>query len=378
VTASRSRVAIVLGTRPEATKLAPLHLALDRSGVAAPTLIATGQHRDAVDEALEPFDLKPDVVLRVERPSPDLVDLATATQRVVASELVPGRYHAVVVQGDTASTVAGALVAFWRRLPLVHLEAGLRTGDLGAPFPEEGNRRLITPLTALHLAPTERAATNLTAEGVDPSQVVVVGNTSVDAVRHTASRGRLYPSRVPEGFRRHVLVTAHRRESWGPRIRAVSSAVAALAAANPDTAFLVATHMNPAVQRDVRSEVQSAANVRVLPPLPYGEFVRALAGATLTLTDSGGVQEEGSALGVPVLVLRDVTERTEVVDAGGARLVGTDRETIIVAAQHLLDDEVARQAMAAAPCPFGDGLAAERSAIAIGRLLARTAASAPA
>jgi UDP-N-acetylglucosamine 2-epimerase (non-hydrolysing) len=360
---------MVLGTRPEATKLAPLHLALERLGVAAPTLISTGQHVDAVAEALEPFDLKPDVALSLERDSPDLAELATAAQRVIAAQLVPGRYDAVVVQGDTASTLAGALVAYWRRIPLVHLEAGLRTGDLYAPFPEEGNRRLVSALAALHLAPTAEAAARLVAEDVTPSSVRVVGNTSIDAVVHTAGRADLYPTPVPAGFRRHVLVTAHRRESWGGGIRAIASAVADIAAANPDTVFLVATHMNPAVQHDVAAAIGEAANVLVLPPLPYGEFVRALAGADLVLTDSGGVQEEASALDVPVIVLRDVTERGEVVEVGGAVLVGTDRGRIAATAQHLLDDDTARRAMAVAPCPFGDGRAGERAAAAIGELL---------
>ncbi len=362
------RVALVVGTRPEATKLAPLHLALDAAG-AEPTLVATGQHVEAVLDALEPFDLKPDVSLRLERTSPDLVELAGEVQRALGTLLVPERFDAVVVQGDTASTLGGALVAYWRRIPVVHLEAGLRTGDLYSPFPEEGNRRLVSALAALHLAPTAEASARLVAEGVDHASVVVVGNTSIDAVLHTAARADLYDSPVPDGFRRHVLVTAHRRESWGGGIRAIASAVAELAGANPDTAFLVATHMNPTVQRDVHDGIGDAPNVGILPPLPYGEFVRALAGATLALTDSGGVQEEGSALDVPVLVLRDVTERSEVVDAGGAVLVGTDPVRIVSQAQHLLDDDAARRAMAVAPCPFGDGRAAERSAAAIGELL---------
>ena len=362
---STARVALVVGTRPEATKVAPVHLALHAHPQAEPTLIATGQHVAAVHEALEPFDLEPDVSLELERSSADLVDLGTEAQRVLASQLSADRFDAVVVQGDTASTLAGALVAYWRRIPLVHLEAGLRTGDLYAPFPEEGNRRLVSALAALHLAPTREAAANLRREGIDPSSVRVIGNTSVDAVRRVAARSSAYAARVPEGFDGHVVVTAHRRESWGQGIREIATAVSRLAAANPTYAFLVSTHMNPEVQRDVREVLAPAPNVSVRPALPYGEFARALAGAHLVLTDSGGVQEEGSALGVPVLVLRDVTERPEVVAAGGAILVGTDADRIVAFAQGLLDDPEGRAKMAAAECPFGDGRAAERAATAI-------------
>lgn len=349
--------------------MAPVHLALAAHRWAEPTLITTGQHGAAVREALEPFDLEPDVSLTIERSTADLVDLCTDVQRALSVQLAADRFDAVVVQGDTASTLSGALVSYWRRMPLVHLEAGLRTGDLYAPFPEEGNRRLVSALAALHLAPTMEAASNLHREGIDPSTVRVIGNTSVDAVVHTAARSQAYPSRVPEGFDGHVIVTAHRRESWGQGIRAISSAVSRLAVANPRCAFLVSTHMNPAVQRDVREVLVAAPNVSVWPALPYGEFARALAGARLVLTDSGGVQEEGSALGVPVLVLRDVTERPEVVAAGGAIVVGTDADRIVAFAQELLNDPEGRAKMAAAACPFGDGKAAERAAEAILELL---------
>lgn len=371
MTSSPARVALVVGTRPEATKVAPVHLALLADASAEPTLIATGQHVEAVRDALEPFDLKPDVSLALDRTTPDLVELAAEVQRVLASQLSADRFDAVIVQGDTASTLAGALVAYWRRIPLVHLEAGLRTGDLHAPFPEEGNRRLVSALATLHLAPTPEAAANLHREGIDSAIVRVIGNTSVDAVLHTARHADEYDPCVPPGFEGHVLVTAHRRESWGRGIRGIARAVSRLADANPTHAFLVATHMNPDVQLDVREALGPALNVVVLPPLPYGEFTRALAGARLVLTDSGGVQEEGSALDVPVLILRDVTERPELVVAGGAMLVGTDPDRIVAFAQRLLDDPVARTEMAAAACPFGDGRAGERAAAATVELVSR-------
>jgi UDP-N-acetylglucosamine 2-epimerase (non-hydrolysing) len=271
------------------------------------------------------------------------------------------RFDAVLVQGDTASTVAGALVAYWSQLPLVHLEAGLRTGDLQAPFPEEGNRRLVAPLADLHLAPTPGAAANLCREGVDPARIEIVGNTAIDAVRHTAAGASRYPRVVPAGFARHVLVTCHRRESWGAGIRSIGTAVGCLARANPDTAFVVVTHPNPRVRRELAEGLEGVPNAFVLAALAYGPFVRVLAEAHVVLTDSGGIQEEAPALDVPVLVLRDVTERPEAVAAGCAHLVGTSTDAIVHGTQTLLDDDALHRRMAQARCPFGDGTAASRS-----------------
>jgi UDP-N-acetylglucosamine 2-epimerase (non-hydrolysing) len=362
---SAQEIALVVGTRPEATKVAPVHLELARTPGWEPSLVYTGQHGDYIRDALEPFDLKPDITLGLDRGTGSLVELNSRLQEALAPVLDPGRFVAVLVQGDTASTLAAALIAYWQRLPLVHLEAGLRSGNLDAPFPEEGNRRLVSPLARLHLAPTARAAANLRREGVPEADIVVVGNTSIDAVLHTAARRHLYQTPLPGGFRRHVLVTAHRRESWGTGIRAIGSAVRRLAAANPDTLFLVATHLNPEVQSDMRRGLGDIANGLLLPPQPYGEFVRLLADAHLVLTDSGGIQEEASALDVPVLVLREVTERTEGVDVGCTRLVGTTPDRIVTEAQHLLDDPVAHARMAHAGCPYGDGHSARRCVTAI-------------
>jgi len=328
-------------------------------------LVATGQHGDFVREALEPFDLKPDLALTLERSSSDLVELNTALQRSLGTVLDSEQHDAVLVQGDTATTLAAALVSYWKHIPLVHLEAGLRTGDLLAPWPEEGNRRLVTGLATLHLAPTADAAQNLLNEGVEPARVRVVGNTAVDAVLHTAQRSASYDLPVLSGFPRYVLVTCHRRESWGEGIRGIGRAVSRLATANPDTAFLVATHMNPTVAADMRRVLDGRSNTSLLPPLPYGVFVGLLAGADFVLSDSGGVQEEAPALNVPALVLRSVTERPEAVDAGCARLVGTEEGRIVHEAQRLLDDAEMRQAMAQAPAPYGIGDAAEKCADAM-------------
>ena len=363
------RVALVIGTRPEATKTAPLVRALAAADGWEPCLISTDQHGPHVADALAPFGLRPDVTLRLARGGEDLVGLNGALQHSLGTVLEPARFDAVVVQGDTATTLAGALVAHWRRIPLVHLEAGLRTGDLAAPFPEEGNRRMVGALADVHLAPTPRAAENLRCAGVDPAAVEVVGNSAIDAVRLVLARAPSAGSLVPEGYGRHVVVTAHRRESWGPGIRRIAAAVRRLAEANPDCAFLIATHMNPAVQRDLRDGLGGGDNIVVLPPLAYEEFVPVLAGAELVLTDSGGIQEEAPALDVPVLVLRETTERPEGVDAGCARLVGTDEERIVAAAQQILSDPHLRSAMASVPCPYGDGHAAERSVEAMARRL---------
>ncbi len=365
----RRELAIVVGTRPEAIKLAPLCVALAATALWDPVVIATGQHRAQLDDALHPFGVRPDISLPLDRGRGTLVELNTGLQRSLQPVLDPDRFAAVVVQGDTASTLAGALVAYWNGLPLVHLEAGLRTGDLSAPWPEEGNRRMVSALTTLHLAPTSVAVDNLLAEGIDEATVALVGNTAIDAVLHTASRRDWYPDVVPEGFDRHVLVTAHRRESWGPGIRAVGRAVARLARANPDVAFLVASHPNPGVQRELASVLPAAPNSLRLPPVPYGTFVRTLESAELVLTDSGGIQEEAPALDVPVLVLRNETERPEGVTAGCARLVGTDPDRIADETQALLDDPSQRRQMAAAICPYGDGRASAACIDALDRHL---------
>jgi UDP-N-acetylglucosamine 2-epimerase (non-hydrolysing) len=358
-------VAVVFGTRPEATKLAPLHLCLDEAAEWEPTLVYTGQHGSHVYDALEPFDLKPDLTFELDRDGGLLVELNARLLAMLGPVLDPDRFDAVIVQGDTATTLAAALVAYWNRIPIVHLEAGLRTGDLYAPWPEEGNRRLVSPLADLHLAPTDAARANLLREDVSDDRVAVVGNTSIDAVLHTAAQSHRFDSIVPSGYRRHVLVTAHRRESWGAGIRAIGDAVGRLSVDNPDTAFLVAVHPNPAVRADLTAGMGVRPNAVCLPPLPYGQFVRAMADAYLVLTDSGGVQEEAPALDVPVLVLRDVTERPEGVEAGCAELVGTDADHIVAAAQRLLDDGRRRELMALAPCPYGGGRAAQACVAAL-------------
>lgn len=361
------------GTRPEAIKLAPVARRMTEAGLLAPCLVASGQHPRMVGQALEAFDREPDLVVELERDSggqPEL--LARLAEQLDATVRKTGA-EAVVVQGDTTTTLAGALVAFWRKLPVVHLEAGLRSYDLAAPFPEEANRRMVGQVSALHLAPTDRAAANLLAEGVPPADVLVTGNTVVDAVLEVAARRRSFTdprlSKVDAAARargeRLLLVTAHRRESWGRPLDGVLAAVRDLVTAFPWLRVVFPAHPNPDVRSQVDSGLAGVDRVLVTDPLPYGDFAQLLSVAHLVLSDSGGVQEEAPSFGVPVLVLREVTERVEALEAGCARLVGTDRATIVEAASRLLTDSRERAAMVAGGNPFGDGHAAARSAQAV-------------
>jgi UDP-N-acetylglucosamine 2-epimerase (non-hydrolysing) len=269
--------------------------------------------------------------------------------------------------------LAAALAGFYRRVPVVHLEAGLRTGDVLSPYPEEMNRRLTSQLASLHLAPTHNARANLLGEGVKPDSVVVTGNTVIDALHWTV--GRRVPYRVQElaaldtDPRKVLLVTAHRRESWGEPMAAIGAALADLALSEPELLIVLPIHPNPRVRQALLPAVTGLGNVLVVEPLAYGEFARLLNRATIVLTDSGGVQEEAPSLGKPVLVMRDTTERPEAVAAGTARLVGTDRDQIVANVRSLLHDGDAYAAMANAVNPYGDGRAAERSCRAIARFL---------
>jgi UDP-N-acetylglucosamine 2-epimerase (non-hydrolysing) len=356
--------AFVVGTRPEAVKLGPVVAEMRAAGLINPIVVASGQQSAAVAEVLAVFGLAPDVTVA---PPPAGRGVTALTAHLLASlgaELDRLHPDLVIVQGDTASTLAGALAGFLHQIPVVHVEAGLRTHDLAAPFPEEGNRRMVSGIAALHLAPTVAAVANLTAEGIDPGRILLTGNTVVDALR-AVTHADAAPAGPPL-----VLVTAHRRENWGEPIARVGAAIALLAGAHPDWEFEVVGHLNPAVRATLAAAVPPGANVSVHGPMPYVAFVRLLGRATLAITDSGGVQEEAPALGVPVLVTRESTERREALDAGLAQLVGTDPAAIVTAAEEL----VAAAAMLPAvrrptASPFGDGHAGERSAAACAWLL---------
>ncbi|UVS77432.1 non-hydrolyzing UDP-N-acetylglucosamine 2-epimerase [Actinokineospora sp. UTMC 2448] len=366
-------VLIIVGTRPEAVKAAPVALAMAGSGL-APVIVHTGQHGRVVDQALAPFGLVPDERLPVRRPGGGQAELMSALLPALDAVLARRGPAAVVVQGDTTTTLAGALAAFWRGVPVAHLEAGLRTGDLAAPFPEEGNRQAVARLCALHLAPTAAAAGALRAESVPVPDIVVTGNTVVDAVRLIASTDRpavdpSFAALEPEldAGARLVLVTVHRRESWGAPLDGVLSAVRALVERHEDVRVLLPAHPNPAVRAQVRAALGDTPRAVVTEPLGYPDLVRALRRAALVITDSGGIQEEAPTFGVPVLVARDVTERLEAVGAGCARLVGTDRARVLEAADQAL---AANLRIPTGANPFGDGHAAERVVAALRRLVA--------
>ena len=369
-------VILIAGTRPEAIKLAPVAAAMRAAGRLAPVLVASGQHPEMVNQALAAFDLVPDVTLRLQRVTGSQPELLTEIIRQLDELLGERTPAAVVVQGDTTTTLAGAMAAFWRHIPVVHLEAGLRSGDLDSPFPEEANRKLVGQLAAMHLAPTTLAATNLLQENVAPAGVLITGNTVVDAALAIAAKELPFDddrlTAAVDAARdgsRLILVTAHRRESWGEPLDRILAAVRRLVAAHPDIHVVLPAHANPAVRAQVERGLAGVPRVTITDPLPYPALARLLANAYLTLTDSGGIQEEAPSFRVPALVLREVTERVESLDAGCAMLVGTDEDMIVKEAGRLLEDPAARVAMTAQGNPYGDGLASRRTEQAVAALL---------
>ncbi|MDT4991428.1 MAG: hypothetical protein QOH97_1320 [Actinoplanes sp.] len=371
---SLPEVHLIGGTRPEAVKLAPVATAMRAAGLLTPVLVASGQHPAMVVQALAAFDLAPDVTLTVARGTGSQAELLTEMIKqldTLWSERTPA---AVIVQGDTTTSLAGALAAFWRRIPVVHLEAGLRSGDLDSPFPEEANRRLVAQVAALHLAPTALAAMNLLDENIATGDVLITGNTVVDATLAVAARRLPFENAEvaaarKESANRLVVVTAHRRESWGEPLDRILDAVKQLVAKYADIDVILPSHPNPAVRAQVDAALAGIDRVTVTDPLPYPDLSRLLSEAYLVLTDSGGIQEEAPSFGVPALVLREVTERVESLHAGCARLVGTDTALIVAEASALLDSRVRRDSMTAGGNPYGDGLAAHRTAQATAALL---------
>jgi UDP-N-acetylglucosamine 2-epimerase (non-hydrolysing) len=364
---------VVFGTRPEAIKVAPLIQALAAAPWSQPMVAVTAQHRRILDQVLELFAIPPNYDLDIMRSGQTLTDVTVGALGGLGPVLADADPDLVVVQGDTTTTFAAALASFYRRVPVVHLEAGLRTGDVLSPYPEEMNRRLTSQLASLHLAPTPTARASLLAEGVKPGSVVVTGNTVIDALHWTIGRRVPYRDQklacLDRDPRKVLVVTAHRRESWGEPMAAIGTALAALARSHPDLVVVLPVHPNPRVREALLPAVAGLANVLVVEPLAYGEFARLLDRATIVLTDSGGVQEEAPSLGKPVLVMRDTTERPEAVAAGTARLVGTDHDRIVADVGSLLQDADAYAAMAGAVNPYGDGRAAERSCQAMARFL---------
>ncbi|MBI5275312.1 MAG: UDP-N-acetylglucosamine 2-epimerase (non-hydrolyzing) [Burkholderiales bacterium] len=352
----QAKIVCVVGTRPEAVKMAPVILALQREPWAQVRVLATGQHRQMLDQVLQAFGITADIDLDMMQPNQDLTSLTarmlTAMDRVLKVE----QPSAVLAQGDTTTVMVAALASFYLHIPFGHVEAGLRTGDLRRPFPEEMNRVMAGRLAQWHFAPTESARQNLAREGIT-DEVYVTGNTVIDALQQVAAHT---PASEAHEGRRLVLVTMHRRESFGGPLEEACNAIRTLVDAYPDVEVLYPVHRNPNVLGPVEKLLGGHPRIRLVEPLDYVPFVAAMKSAYLVLTDSGGVQEEAPALAKPVLVMREETERPEAVAAGVVQLVGTDAQKIVGAARRLLDDPAAYRAMAKGVSPYGDGKAAGR------------------
>lgn len=365
------RVLTVFGTRPEAIKMAPVVRALKADPRFEGRVCVTAQHRGMLDQVLSQFAIEPHHDLGIMKPGQDLYDVTSRVLLGMRDVLRVEKPDAVLVHGDTTTTLAGTLAAFYAQIPVGHVEAGLRTGDLLSPWPEEANRVLADRICHWHFAPTDRAASALLAEGCEPARVVVTGNTVIDALLWMRERlPTLPPEEVEEPLApiaaqvgssaRIVLVTGHRRESFGGGFERICTALRQLAERFPEVEFVYPVHLNPNVQAPVNRYLSGIANIHLIAPLGYAPFVRLMDRCTLILTDSGGIQEEAPALGKPVLVMRDTTERPEGVSAGTVRLVGTDVERIVEEASILLRDASAYGAMSDAHNPYGDGHASQR------------------
>ena len=348
-------ILIVSGTRPEIIKLAPLYHALCEAGWARVQWLHTGQHADMATQILDCFDIVPDISLG--RSGSTLSEFSAGCRQGLEEVMTREAWSLVVVQGDTESAFQGALTAFYNRVPVAHVEAGLRTYNLNRPFPEEGLRQMISRVARFHFPPTQRSQVALQNEGIADEFIHLTGNTVVDAQQWTcANRG---VRRSVQG-RGHLLVTVHRRENWGKDVAEICQAIADIARLQPDLQVLFPVHLNPVVQGPVHAILGGIANVRLTAPLDYTEMQQALADAWMVLTDSGGLQEEAPTFGVPVLVLREETERPEAVDAGCALLIGPTRRAIVDEVTRLAQDPAAYQRMAQAGNPFGDGHASRR------------------
>jgi len=362
------RVLSVFGTRPEAIKMAPVVNALRNAPAIESRVCVTAQHRGMLDSVLGLFDIKPDFDLDIMRPGQDLAHITTSVLTGMIGVFDEAKPDRVLVHGDTTTTFAAALAAFYHRIPVAHVEAGLRTGDIHAPFPEEMNRRLTDNLCDLFFPPTETGADNLKREGVDAARITVTGNTVIDALLQIT--GRLQDDvdlrgKLDEQFshlnpdKRLILVTGHRRENFGDGFDRICQALGQLAARD-DVEIIYPVHLNPNVQEPVNRLLGNTPNLHLTEPLDYLPFVYLMQRAHLVITDSGGIQEEAPSLGKPVLVMRNVTERPEAVDAGTVKLVGTDTGTIVSDALRLLDDNEAYAVMSRAHNPYGDGKASGR------------------
>ena len=366
------QVAIFIGTRPEAIKMAPVIKALQRDGDLSPLVVSTGQHREMLQQVIDLFELPVDESLDVMAPNQTLAGLTARLMTSIDAFLEYRRPDFALVQGDTTSVFVAALACFYRQIPVGHVEAGLRTGNMRSPFPEEANRRLATLLMDLHFPPTEYGRENLLREGVNDATITVTGNTVIDALQievakqeqpdvaasiDAALRDELGHDWCTVPF---ILVTGHRRENFGGGFENICAALAVLAKRYPGHRFIYPVHLNPKVSGPVHDALGGIESIRLIPPKDYRLFVALMKHCKLVLTDSGGVQEEAPGLGKPVLVMRDTTERPEGVKAGTVKLVGAMRESIVAEVSHLLDDDAAYRRMSEAINPYGDGQAAGR------------------
>ena len=364
--AGRKKIMIVVGTRPEMIKLAPLILEIKRTAIDKfdPVVVFTGQHEELVQQASEVFGISPDIQLHEMHADDNLTKLTSRLLVDMGEVLTQAQPDVLIVQGDTTSAFAAGLAAFYQRIPLAHVEAGLRTKDIYSPFPEEANRIILTRLAAINFAPTAAACDNLISEGVPRSRIVVTGNTVIDAIDLAQGHGpdsamlrKALPFHKGEQL---ILVTMHRRETWDEGIGRACGAIRTIVAENPDIRIAFPVHPGPVVHNRVYAELGNIERIHLLPPLDYVTFIALASRSRMLLTDSGGLQEEGAALHKPVIVLRDTTERYEALDTGGARLVGTDPDKIIRSVVGILNSPDLYRQMSEALNPFGDGHAAKR------------------
>lgn len=363
------QVLVVFGTRPEAIKMAPLVKELEMCKRINTKVCVTAQHRQMLDQVLELFQIVPDYDLNVMKPNQTLASITSEIINKIGEILVQDRPDLVLVHGDTSTTFAAALAAYFHKIPVGHVEAGLRTGNLYSPWPEEGNRRLTGVLTDIHFSPTEQSKNNLLKENVKPSTIVVAGNTVVDALLWVKSKLELdenFAQKFKFKFQflrpesRMVLITGHRRENFGDGFERICAAIKSLAQEFPDIDFVYPVHLNPNVREPVARVLEGSGNIHLIEPQDYLPFVYLMIKSSIILTDSGGIQEEAPSLGKPVLVMRDTTERPEAVEAGTVKLVGTDAEQIKNSVRELLLDSEAYNKMSFAHNPYGDGTACKK------------------
>lgn len=367
------KVMVVYGTRPEAIKVAPVIKALETDENLTPLVVVTAQHREMLDQVNEVFDIVPDVDLNLMAHGQTLNGIAGNVIMKIDAVLEEHKPDAVLVQGDTTTVMGAAIAAFNREIPVVHLEAGLRSGDISSPFPEEANRKIVSQIARIHLAPTMVSRNNLLADGVADENIHVIGNTVIDALHWAVARpvesSVVELKEIEDDDRRVLLVTTHRRENLGENMANIGKAMRELATAYPDLLIVWPAHKNPKVRASIAPQIEDLDNVISIEPVGYGEFSHLIAGSDIVLTDSGGIQEEAPSLGKPVLVLRENTERPEAVDAGTVKLIGTDVDKITAEVSRLLSDSKAYRDMAHAVNPYGDGCSAPRSVTILRELL---------